>query len=221
MRVVIFGASGMIGQGVLARALAAPDVTDVLAVVRRPLGTSHAKLREVTHTDFTDYSTLAEEFASTDALLFCLGTTSFRTSEADYAVVHHDYPVAAARALHAANPEAAFSFVTGEGSDRTERGRVMWARVRGRAENTVLALSPRFRTFRPGFIQPLDGARSQTPLYAGLYRVVGGLFPLLERVAPDKVTTTRRLGEAMLAVSRPGSDAPQEMEIVDINRWGS
>lgn len=223
MRVLVFGASGMVGQAALTAAVRDPEVTEVVAVVRRPLGTRGAddpKVRQVQHTDFADVSALHDEFAGTDLVLYCLGTTSVGKSEAEYTVTAHDYPVAAARALAAAHPGAGFVLVTGAGSDTTEKGRVMWARVRGRAENAIAALDLKAHMFRPGFILAPPGVESRTPVYRALYKVARALHPLMQRTVPDKVTTSERLGRAMLAAARD-LHAPVAVEVPDINRLGA
>lgn len=220
MRVIVFGASGMVGQAALTAALADPEVTDVVAVVRRGLASLPAAARQVEHADFTDLAPLADELAAADAVLYCLGTTSVGKSEAEYTPTGFDYPVAAAKALAAAHPGAGFVLVTGAGSDTTEQGRVMWARVRGRAENTITALDLNAHMFRPGFIQAPAGVQSKTPLYRAAYSVARVLFPLMERLTPNKVTTSERLGRAMLASVRE-PDAPVFVEVPDINRLGA
>lgn len=219
MRIVIFGASGMVGQSALTAALAADDVQDVVAVVRSPLPVSHPKLSQVTHSDFTDYSALAAELTGVDGTLFCLGTTSMGKNEAEYAVISHDYPVAAAKAVAEHSRGSAFVLVTGAGADSTGTGRVMWARVRGRAENEILALPLHGHMIRPGYIQPADGMASRTWLYRAGYRVGKALYPLLRRIAPRHVTTSEILGRAMLACVRD-PEAPKLVEVADINRLG-
>lgn len=203
VRVVLFGATGMVGQGVLLEALDDPEVTEVLAVGRRPTGRSHPKLREVQVTDFADLSPLQERFAGYDACFFCLGVSSVGMSEADYSRVTFDYTMAAAKALLAASPGLVFVYVSGMGTDSTEKGRSMWARVKGRTENRLLAMP--FRAaymFRPGFIQPERGIRSRTAFYRAFYaasRLFGGL---LVRAFPGQATTTGRVGRAMIQVAR-------------------
>ena len=220
MRIVVFGASGMVGQGALAAALADPGVREVVAVVRAPITLTDPKLRQVQHTDFTDYAPLADELRGVDGTLFCLGTTSAGKSEAEYAVIAHHYPVAAAKALAEHSPGSAFILVTGAGADSTTTGRVMWARVRGQAENEILALPLRGHMFRPGYIQPADGMTSKTPLYKALYGVGKALYPVLKRVTPNYVTTSEILGRAMVAAVRD-PQAPALVEVADINRLGA
>ena len=205
MRVVLFGATGMVGAGVRIECLADPQVSSVLAVVRAPTGRSHPKLREAIHTDFLDYTALAPDFAACDACFFCLGVSSAGMSEARYSSLTYDLTLAAAKALAAANPEAVFCYVSGLGTDSTERGRSMWARVKGRTENALLALP--FRAaymFRPAFIQPKHGVRSRTPAYRAFYTVAAPLYPLLRFLMPRYWTTTENLARAMVRVASGG-----------------
>jgi uncharacterized protein YbjT (DUF2867 family) len=204
MRVILFGATGMIGQGVLRECLLAPDVEAVLAVVRAPSGRADPKLHELVHADFTDFTAVAGEFAGYDACLYCLGVSSAGMSEADYTRVTYDMPLAAARAMAEANPDVTFVYVSGAGTDSTERGRSMWARVKGRAENALIALLPNAYAVRPGFIQPVHGATSRTRWYRILYAVLRPVVPLLRRLFPRAVLTTEELGRAMLRVGRDG-----------------
>lgn len=206
MNVLLFGATGMIGQGVLRECLLADSVTSVTAVVRSPLGISHPKLREIIHRDFADFSACAADFASANACFYCVGISSPGMTEAEYTVVTHDYALAAARALPA-NPALTFVFVSAHGADSTERGRLMWARVKGRTENALLAFPFRTFVFRFNFVQPMHGAVSRTQAYRVLYNVVGWLGPLVRLVAPGHYTTTENVGRAMLALAN-GADPP-------------
>lgn len=183
----------MIGQGVLSECLLDERVKSVIAVVRAPLGLTHPKLRELMHRDFTDFSSVAGEFKAVDACFFCLGISSAGKGEDEYRRITYDYTLAAARALPA-NPSLTFTYVSGEGTDSTERGRSMWARVKGRTENALLAMPFHVYLFRPGYIQPLHGATSKTPAYRWLYVVASWLYPLLRRLMPKHVTTTENLG---------------------------
>ncbi len=209
MRVVLFGASGMVGQGVLRECLLAEDVSDVLAVVRSPFQSTDAKLRQLRVTDFQDFEPVAAALTGYDACFFSLGVSSAGMKEADYTRITHDTTLAAARTLVRVNPRMVFVYVSGEGTDRSEKGRSMWARVKGRTENALLALP--FRAaymFRPGIIQPLHGITSKTRLYRMIYSVATPLFPLLRAVLPTHVTTTEEVGRAMLEVARGAQAEP-------------
>lgn len=216
MRIIVFGATGMVGQGVLEACLRDGEVTEVLAVGRTPTGRSHPKLRELHHEDFTDFTAVQDQLAGFDACFYCLGTSAVGMSEADYRVVSSDFPLAAARALLAAAPDAAFCYVTGAGTDSTGKTRMMWARVKGEAENALLELNPRAYMFRPAFIVPLPGTKAKTKSYVLLYRVVTPLYPLLRRLIPRYVTTSLQLGQAMLRATRHGSPR-RVLETADIN----
>jgi uncharacterized protein YbjT (DUF2867 family) len=203
MRVVIFGATGMVGQGMLRECLLAPDVEQVLAVVRTTTRVSHPKLRQVELADFTDLAPIRDELAKGyDACFYCLGVSSVGMDEAAYTKVSYDYPMAAARTLAELNPQTCFIYISGAGTD--EHGRQMWARVKGRTEREIIELLPNGYAARPGMIQPTHGVRSKTRLYNAIYTATAPLLPLFDRLAPKYVTTTDRLSRAMLQVARVG-----------------
>jgi uncharacterized protein YbjT (DUF2867 family) len=202
MKLVIFGATGMVGQGVLRESLLAADVEQVLAVIRTPTGVSHPKLREVRLDDFADLTPIRDELVGYDACFYCLGVSSLGLDEAAYTRVSYDYPMAAARVFAELNPQATFVYVSGAGTNRD--GRQMWARVKGRTEQEIIELLPNGYAFRPGMIQPTFGVRSKTRWYNAVYTAVGPMIPLLEKIAPRYVTTTDRLGKAMLRAARVG-----------------
>jgi uncharacterized protein YbjT (DUF2867 family) len=205
MNVILFGATGMVGQGVLRECLLDPGVERVLAIGRGPSGKSDPKLRDLVLKDLTDYASVAGELAGYDACFFCLGVTSAGMSEADYRKVTVDIAAAAARALVEKNPEMTFVYVSGAGSDSTGTSRTMWARVKGEGENAILSLPFRGKfVFRPAFIRPLHGITSRTALYRVLYVVLWPLYPVIAALFPSHVTTTERVGRAMLSVARKG-----------------
>lgn len=208
----------MVGHGTLRACLRDDEVTEVLAVIRRPLTLEHPKLRQIVHDDFTDYTAIEDQLRNLDACFFCLGVSALGLDEQEYTRVTHDYTLAAARTLHTANPALTFVYVSGAGTDNTGRGRQMWARVKGRTENELLAMLMRAYMFRPGYIQPVNGAVSRTASYRALYRVTGSLYPLLRRALPRHVTTTDAVGHAMLAVATPHTTAPTVLTNADINR---
>ncbi|MEU7612185.1 NAD-dependent epimerase/dehydratase family protein [Micromonospora sp. NPDC049204] len=205
MRVVIFGATGMVGQGVLRECLLADDVREVVTIGRRPTGRQDPKLRELTVADVGELDPLRAELTGVDACFYCLGVSSLGLDEAAYTRVSYDYPLAAARLLAEVSPRATFVYVSGVGTDSSERGRVMWARVKGRTENAVIDLLPNGYAARPGFIQPTYGAVSRTRWYRVLYAATSPLVPVLRRLFPNQVTTTDGIGRAMLRVAREGS----------------
>lgn len=218
MKVVLFGGTGMVGQGVLRECLLDPGVERVLSIVRTASGQRHPKLRELVHRDFFDFSAIEQELSGYDATFFCLGATSAGKSEKEYSRITYDITMAAATPLARLNPQMTFVFVSGAGTDSTERGKVMWARVKGRTENALLRLP--FKAaymFRPGVIEPMHGLKSRTALYRIPYLVLGPFLPWLRRRFPQYVTTTEQLGRAMIAAARHG--APKTLlESADINR---
>jgi uncharacterized protein YbjT (DUF2867 family) len=217
MNVLLFGASGMVGQGVLRECLIDTEVTTVLSIVRSSTGQVHAKLREIVHKDFLDFSSIEKELSGFDACFFCLGVSSAGMSEENYRRITYDITLAAAQILVKLNPQMTFIFVSGAGTDSSERGRAMWARVKGQTENALLRLP--FKAaymFRPAVIVPLHGIKSRTMLYRVPYTVLGPLLPLLKRLFPKYVTTTEKLGRAMLIAAKRGAPTPI-LENSDIN----
>lgn len=206
MKVLIFGATGMVGQGVLLECLRDPAVELVATLGRSATGGRDGKLREIVHSNLLDYAGMETQLAEFDACFFCLGVASTGMKEADYERVTYGFTMAAAEALSRAHPGMTFTFVSGSGTDSTERGRMMWARVKGRTENALLRLPLKAYMFRPGFIQPLDGIQSKTPMYRTFYRVLGPVMPLLRQLFPNQILSTREIGQAMLAVARSGSE---------------
>lgn len=206
MKVILFGATGMVGQGVLLECLRDPGVEAVLTVGRAATGRVHAKLREIAHADLTRYADIERELAGHDACFFCLGVSAAGMSEADYTRITYDVTLAAAQVLARLNPSMTFIYVSGEGTDTTETRRAMWARVKGRTENALLKLPFKAIMFRPGLIRPLDGIRSKTRLYRITYAALWPLFPLLG--ALGLLTTTANVGKAMLRVARDGAPKP-------------
>ncbi|WP_433668086.1 NAD-dependent epimerase/dehydratase family protein [Nocardia sp. CA-136227] len=203
MRIILFGATGMVGRGVLEACLRDDAVTDVLVIGRSPTGRAHPKLHEVHHTDFTDFTAIQERLRGYDACFFCLGTSSLGMSETDYRTVTFDIGLAAAHAVLAANPELTFCYVSGAGTGTGSRQ--MWARVKGETENALLALTERAYMFRPALIEPLPGGEPKTKANAVLQRVLVPLYPLVGRIAPRRITSALRLGQAMIRTARTGS----------------
>jgi len=217
VKVVLFGATGMVGRGVLRECLLDPDVESVLAVVRNASLPPHDKLREIVHQDIYDLATIEGRLSGYDACFFCLGVSSVGMKEETYRRVTYDLTVSVAKTLAKLNPTMTFIYVSGAGTDSTERGRRMWARVKGRTENTLLEIS--FKAvylFRPAYIQPLHGVRTKTAWYGALYAVMRPFYPLLKMLFPNYVTTTECLGRAMLSVTTRGFPKPV-LENRDIN----
>jgi uncharacterized protein YbjT (DUF2867 family) len=218
VNVLIFGATGMVGQGVLREALLDPGVTRVVTLGRRATGTQNTKLRELVHPDLFHLESLEAELTGLDACFYCLGVTSVGMSEADYTHITYELTMVVARTLSRLNPQMTFVFVSGAGADSSEQGRLMWARVKGRAENGVASLPFKaVYSFRPGIIQPLHGISSRTGWYKALYVALGPVLTGLRWVAPSLVLTTEQIGRAMLEVVRHG--APKGvLEAADISR---
>ena len=217
MKVVLFGGTGMIGQGVLRECLLDPDVEKVLTIGRSATGVQHPKLREIVQTDLWNYSSIEDQLLGFDACFFCLGVTSAGMSEADYTRITYGITVAAAETLARLNAGMTFVFVSGAGADSSEQGRLMWARVKGRTENAILRMPFKASyAFRPGVVQPMHGERSRTAAYRVLYSITKPLLPVLRRLWPGQILTTEQFGRAMLLVVRHG--APKRvLESADIN----
>jgi len=221
MNVILFGATGMVGQGVLRECLLDSNVQQILSIVRTPSGQQHPKLRELLHANFFDYSAIEPQLTGYDACFFSLGVSSAGMDEAKYTHLTYDLTLAAATTLAKLNPQMTFLYVSGAGTDSSERGRIMWGRVKGKTENDLLKLP--FRTaymFRPGFIQPLHGIRSKTKLYQFFYTALNPILPLLKSAFPKSITTTEELARAMINVARNGYSKPI-LEVPDIVRAAS
>jgi uncharacterized protein YbjT (DUF2867 family) len=209
MNILIFGATGMVGQGVLRECLLDPAVQLLQTIGRAPTGAQNPKLKEIVRKDLFDYAEIENQLTGFDACFFCLGVSSTGMSEADYTRITYNLAVASAQTLARLNPQMTFVFVSGAGADSTERGRVMWARIKGKTENALLRLPFKaVYVFRPGVIQPLQGIQSKTPAYRLLYAVAKPLLSIARRLFPNYVLTTEQIGRAMLAAARSGAPKP-------------
>lgn len=207
--ILIFGATGMVGQGLLRESLDDGSIEKVTTIGRSFLGQSHGKLREIVHADLFNYKQIEDQLIGIDACFFCLGTTSSGKSEAHYTRITRDLTLAAAQALLRLNPELTFIYVSGDGADSSETSRQMWARVRGQTENKLLRLPfKKIFIFRPGVIQPLGGIQSKTTSYRLGYSLLKPALPVLRYLLPKFITSTELLGHAMLKVAREGYDKP-------------
>jgi uncharacterized protein YbjT (DUF2867 family) len=217
VKVILFGATGMVGQGVLRECLLDPEVESVLAIGRNNTGQQYEKLREIVHKDLSDLSAIAGRLSDYDACFFCLGVSAAGMNEQAYRRVTYDLTMSVAATLAELNPAMMFIYVSGAGTDSTERGRMMWARVKGKTENALLRIP--FRAaymFRPGYIQPFHGIRTKTRWYRAFYALMGPLYPVWKLFLPQYVTTTECVGRAMLKVAKQG--APKHvLENKDIN----
>jgi uncharacterized protein YbjT (DUF2867 family) len=217
MRILLFGATGMIGQGALLACLADEAVSEVTVIVRRSTGRRHEKLREHILPDPGDLSALVGQLSNYDACLFCLGISAAGLSEAAYRHTTYDLTLSIAQTLVQESPGLTFVYVSGGGTDETGRSRMMWARVKGETENALLAL-PFARVFlvRPSYIHPDEGVRFDQSPYRWVYRLTGCLGPSLPKWLPRYATSTARLGEAMIEVARHGFPRPR-LENADLN----
>jgi uncharacterized protein YbjT (DUF2867 family) len=217
MKVVLFGATGMVGQGVLRECLHDDGIQQVLAVGRSSTGQKHPKLSELEINDFMDITPWEETLTGFDACFFCLGVSSVGMSEDEYRKISYHYTLSIAQTLVKWNPDMTFIYVSGTGSDSSEKGRVMWARVKGKTENDLLKLP--FRAaymFRPGVILPLHGVKSKTKLYRVMYECLRPFYPVLRRL--KTVTTTEQVGISMIQVTKFGY-ANHFLENRDINSF--
>jgi uncharacterized protein YbjT (DUF2867 family) len=219
MRAIITGSSGMVGRGVLLECLESPDVESVLLVNRRPGDISHHKITEIVHADFSDISSIGEKFRGYNACFFCLGVSALGMTEEQYTRLTYSLTYRFAETVHSLNPDAVFVYVSGMGTDSSESGKSMWARVKGKTENAILAMGFRDAyAFRPGLILPEKGVRSRTSWYNAFYLVMKPFFPLLKR--STLVTTTARVGQAMISAALYGCDR-KHLENSDINLLAS
>lgn len=208
MKVLIFGASGMVGSGVLRECLAAQDVESVRSISRTPVNIQHAKLEQLTRPDFAaQLSTLDDDdLRNVDACFFCLGVTAAGLTEEQYTKMTQTLTLSVAQRLCQLNPQATFVYVSGAGADSSEKSSTMWARVRGVTENRLLKLPfKRVHILRPAVIQPLHGAVSKTRSYRIFYSLLGPLLTVLRRAFPEKILSTVIIGQAMLSIARSGA----------------
>jgi hypothetical protein len=214
LKVIITGATGMVGEGVAHECIQHPGVESILLLTRKPSGIVHPKLRELVHENFYDLSRVKDQLKDYDACFFCLGITSVGKGEEEYRKVTYDLTMHVAKTLVELNPAMTFCYVSGSGTDSTVKGSLMWARVKGLTENHLLALP--FRQafmFRPGYMQPTSGLKNTLKYY----RYVAWLYPAFRKVFPGFMGTLKDLGLAMIRVTRNGYPA-KRLEVKDINQ---
>ncbi|HXA02766.1 MAG TPA: NAD-dependent epimerase/dehydratase family protein [Cytophagaceae bacterium] len=217
IRAIIFGSSGMIGQGVLMECLESPEVESILIINRSPGNVKHSKLKEIVHKDFSDFSSLSAEFAGYNSCFFCLGISAVGLSENEYYKTTFELTIRVAEALLKANKDFTFCYISGASTDSSENGKMMWARVKGKTENTLLAMPfKQVYMFRPGYIQPLKGIKSRTKLYNAIYFIFKPLYFILK---PFKgmVTDTSSMGKSMIQTALHGYEK-KILESSDINK---
>lgn len=212
IKTILFGATGMIGSGVLIECLDNAEVEFVLVIGRRSCGKKHEKLKEIIHDNFLGYSMIERELSGYNACFFCLGVSSVGMSEEQYHNITHDYVVKAAEVLSRLNPGMTFCFISGAGTDDTLKSRMMWARVKGKAENSLKSFPfKNVYLMRPAYIQPIKGVKSSYLMY----KVLGPIYPLLKRLFSKYVTNTEEVGQAMINAVLYGADR-QTLENKDI-----
>lgn len=203
MRVIIFGSTGMVGEGVLYECLKHPSVESILVINRRECGYKHEKLKEIIHKDFSDFSPIKNELSGYDACYFCMGVSSVGMKEYEYKRITYDITMHVADTLLKQNDDLTFCYVSGAGTGSTSKSRSMWARIKGKTENDLLKLP--FKAaymFRPGYIQPTKGLKNTYKFY----KVFSPLYPLFKFLFPKYVCTLKQLGKSMINVSLKNPD---------------
>ncbi len=221
MKVIITGATGMVGKGVLLECLDNASIDAVLVVNRKSVNVSDPKLKEIIHADFFDLDPIREQLAGYDACFFCLGISSFRQSEEVYTRITYDLTLHFAGEVLSSNPDMTFIYVSGTGTDSTEQGKSMWARVKGKTENDILKLGFKDAyAFRPAYIKPEANAPSSTPIYRILLSTLGFLHPIIKLIIPKYTTTTSQIGKAMIEVVKHGFEKKQveSADIIEISK---
>lgn len=211
-KVIITGATGMVGEGVMHECLLDQEITEVLLINRRPAGFQHPKLQEVIVPDFLNFKGVAVDFRQYNACFFCLGVSSVGISKADYERQTYDLTMEVARAIAAQNPGMTFCYVTGAGTDSSEEGRSHWARIKGKTENELLKLFKNAYMFRPAYMRSMPGLRN-TKKY---YKFISFLEPVLKLLMPQYVSSLQELGQAMIKTMKRGYPKPI-LEVADIN----
>ena len=215
-KIIITGATGMVGEGVLIECLAHPQVSEVLSVSRRPTGMLHTKLKEYIVSDFLNLQDGDENLRGYDACFFCAGVSSVGMKEDEYIRMTHDTTIHFAKVLVHQNPQMTFIYVSGAGTDSSEKGRMMWARVKGKTENDLIKMPfKKVYNFRPGFMKITPGQKNAIKLY----KYFAWMYPILKVVAPNNTSTLKQVGQAMINSLNIGKDK-QILEVRDINKLG-
>jgi len=210
IKAIITGSTGMVGEGVLHECLHHPDVEQILVINRKPCGISHPKLKEIIHENFFDINPIASQLVGFNACYFCLGVSSVGLKEQTYRKLTYDLTMHVASLLAALNPDMTFCYVSGAGTDSTENGKVMWARVKGKTENDLMKLSfKKVYAFRPGYMHPTPGLKNTLKMYAFL----SWSYPVLRRLFPKQVSTLKEVGIAMINCA----NKDYEKSILEVN----
>ncbi len=213
MKVIVTGVTGMVGEGVMHACLNHADITEVLIVGRRPYGGTHPKLKELVHSDLYNIEPVANQLTGYDACYFCLGTTSVGKNEEEFTKTTYDLTLSFAKILVSVNPNMTFTYISGTGTDSTEKGKTMWARVKGRTENDLLKLPfKQAFMFRPGYLHPTKGLKNTLPYY----KYITWLYPVFKVLFPNMVSALNDLGLAMINVTQKGY-TKSIIEVKDIN----
>jgi len=219
MKVIVTGATGMVGKGVLLECLDHKDITSVLSISRRSAGLSHPKLKELIHKDFSEFDSVSEQLKGYDACYACMGVSSAGMKEDQYTRLTYDFTLALAKELVGINPDMTFIYVSGQGTDSTEKGKSMWARVKGKTENDLLKLGfKQAFVFRPGAIIPVRGVKPSSKLYSVLIIGLKWLLHLIKWIAPKMVVDTSQIGSAMINITNKGYDKkvinPEDIQVL-------
>jgi hypothetical protein len=217
LRVIVTGATGMVGEGVLIECLQHPDVAEVLIINRRPAGMEHPKLKEIIHADLSDLTPIKSQLKGYDGCFFCAGVTSLGKNEAEYTKLTYDLTLGFAKTLADQSPALTFCYVSGAGTDSTEQGSTMWARVKGKTENDLLKLPFKaVYNFRPGFMKATPGQKN----LLSLYKYFAWLYPVLRKLFPKSACTLKEVGQAMINATISGYDKPivEVLDIVELSR---
>ena len=203
IKAIITGSTGMVGEGVLLECLKHPDVESVLVINRRPCGITHLRLKEIIHTDFFDLSSIEPGLAGYNACFFCAGVSSVGMKESEYTRITYDLTLNFAKTLSKSNSDMTFSYVSGAGTDSSEKGRMMWARVKGKTENNLMKLQFKsLYAFRPAFMKPIKGQKNAP----SFYKYILWLYPVLHAMSPQYFGTLSDVGLAMINCTALGAE---------------
>ena len=201
MKIILTGATGMVGEGVLQECLLSNTVEKVLVINRKPCGVTHPKLEEIIHNDFFDLTTIKNKLQGYDACLFCLGVSSVGMKEPEYYRLTYTLTMNVAKTLSELNNKMVFCYISGTHTDSSEKGKIMWARVKGKTENDLMKLPfKKVYNFRPGVLQAAKGAKNTLKFY----RLLSWLIPVIKLVAPNYICTLKELGQAMINATSRG-----------------